>query len=282
MTMKETIWLGAVAYDAKVVPIWEGMRRYFHEEANLPVEIVLFQSYESQNAALLGEAGAPRIDIAWHTNLAYVQALQWSKGACKPIAMRDADIGWTSKIIAPKGGAVAKLTDLRGKKLALGSRDSGHAAILPVYFLAQQGLVENMDYKSQRFNTDLGKHGDTGTSEVDVLKAVMSGTADAGAVGSPFWAGVEEKGLVPKGSVEVIWTSPPYNHCMFTARKGLPAEHSEAFAKALFGMNWDNPNHRPVLEAEGLKKWIGPSTDGYEALVAACEAQGFFSLTPRT
>ena len=34
--MSRTIWVGAVAYDPKVVRIWEGMRRYFHEEARLP------------------------------------------------------------------------------------------------------------------------------------------------------------------------------------------------------------------------------------------------------
>ena len=51
--MNRTIWVGAVAYDPKVVTIWEGMPRYFHEEAHLPVEVVLFQSYEMQVAALL-------------------------------------------------------------------------------------------------------------------------------------------------------------------------------------------------------------------------------------
>ena len=64
--MSRTIWVGAVAYDPKVVTIWEGMRRYFHEEAQLPVEVVLFQSYETQVAALLAAPGdaVPRIDIA--------------------------------------------------------------------------------------------------------------------------------------------------------------------------------------------------------------------------
>ena len=71
--MSRTIWVGAVAYDPKVVTIWEGMRRYFHEEAHLPVEVVLFQSYEAQVAALLASPGEPlpRIDIGWNTNLAY-------------------------------------------------------------------------------------------------------------------------------------------------------------------------------------------------------------------
>ena len=51
--MSRTVWVGAVAYDPKVVIIWEGMRRYFHEEARLSVEVVLFQSYEAQVSALL-------------------------------------------------------------------------------------------------------------------------------------------------------------------------------------------------------------------------------------
>jgi phosphonate transport system substrate-binding protein len=74
--MSKTIWLGAVAYNPKVVTIWEGMRRYLHEEAHVPVEVVLFQSYEAQVEALLAQPGAavPRIDIAWNTNLAYLQA----------------------------------------------------------------------------------------------------------------------------------------------------------------------------------------------------------------
>ncbi len=168
-----TLWLGAVAYDAKVVPIWEGMRRYFHDEAQLPLEIVLFQTYEAQVQSLLadGSAVAPRIDIAWNTNLAYLQSLEWSRGGCTPIAMRDTDLGWTTKIIALTGGPVRSIDDLRGRTLALGSRDSGHAAILPVHFLADRGLREGADYTTLRFNTDMGKHGDTGTSEVDVLRA---------------------------------------------------------------------------------------------------------------
>jgi len=57
--MNRIIWVGAVAYHPKVVTIWEGMRRYFHEEARLPVEVVLFQSYEMQVAALLaGDRGS--------------------------------------------------------------------------------------------------------------------------------------------------------------------------------------------------------------------------------
>lgn len=276
--MSKTIWVGAVAYDPKVVTIWEGMRRYFHEEAHLPVEVVLFQSYEAQVLALLAHAGdaVPRIDVAWNTNLAYLQAEEWSGHACRAIAMRDTDLGWMTKIVAVAGGPISTVTDLKDRTLALGSRDSGHAAILPVYFLDQQGMREGKDYRTLRFDSDVGKHGDTGTSEVEVLRAVLDGRADAGAIGSPFWNTVRNERLVPEGGLREIWSSPTYNHCMFTARPDLGLEEEHRFAEALSAMSYDNPNHRSILEAEGLERWLPPHLDGYAALRQAAAQQGFF------
>jgi len=276
--MSKTIWLGAVAYDPKVVTIWEGMRRYFHEEAKLPVEVVLFQSYEAQVLALLAHSGdvGPRIDIAWNTNLAYLQADEWSGHACRPIAMRDTDLGWMTKIVAVNGGPVSTLADLKDRTLALGSQDSGHAAILPVHFLEQQGLHEGMDYRALRFNSDVGKHGDTGTSEVEVVRAVLDGRADAGAIGSPFWDTVRKDRLVPENGLREIWSSPAYNHCMFTARPDLEREQENRFVDALLAMSYDNPAHRPILEAEGLERWLTPHIEGYGALREAAAQQGFF------
>ena len=276
--MNRTIWLGAVAYDPKVVSIWEGMRRYFHEEAHLPVEVVLFQSYEAQVSALLAapDDPAPRIDIGWNTNLAYLQADAWSEHRCRPIAMRDTDLGWTTKIITVRGGAVSALGDLRNRTLALGSRDSGHAAILPVHFLEREGLVEGRDYRSLRFNSDVGKHGDTGTSEAEVIRAVLDGRADAGAIGSPFWKRLCNERLVPEEALTEIWTSPAYNHCMFTARPDFDRALERRFADALSGMSYENPGHRAVLDAEGLRQWVAPHLDGYDALREASARQGLF------
>jgi ABC-type phosphate/phosphonate transport system substrate-binding protein len=265
--MKELL-LGAVAYDPKVVTIWEGMRQYLREDAKVPLEVVLFLNYEAQARAVVSS----KIDIAWNTNLAYVQCEAWSEKRCAPMAMRDTDVGWKSVLVALAGGGVRSIDDVRGKTLALGSRDSAHAAILPVHFLAERGLVEARDYETVRFDLDVGKHGDTGTSEVDALKSVLQGKTDAAFVGSPFWDGVGEKKLVPAGAVAAVWSSPAYTHCVFTGRPGLEAESRVAFVQALYAMSFDEPRHRAVLEAEGLKKWI-PAQDGYESLRTACRAQ---------
>jgi phosphonate transport system substrate-binding protein len=254
------------------------MRSYFHEEAHLPVEVVLFQSYEAQVSALLAQPGeaVPRIDIAWNTNLAYLQADEWSSHGCRAVAMRDTDLGWLTKIVAVTGGPISTVADLKHRTLALGSRDSGHAAILPVHFLEQQGMREGRDYHTLRFDSDLGKHGDTGTSEVEVVRAVLDGRAAAGAIGSPFWNSVRSERLVPEGGLREVWSSPAYNHCMFTARPDLDREQERCFVEALLAMSYDNPVHRPILDAEGLRCWLRPQVDGYAALRQAADEQGFF------
>ena len=144
----------------QLIPPLRRLRRFCHlcqspltssRKRSSASAVVLFQSYEMQVAALLAAPGdpTPRIDIAWNTNLAYLQADTWSEHRCRPGAMRDTDIGWETKIVAATGGQVATFADLRSHTLALGSRDSGHAAILPVYFLergkcqAQLKIVAN-------------------------------------------------------------------------------------------------------------------------------------------
>jgi ABC-type phosphate/phosphonate transport system substrate-binding protein len=181
-----------------------------------------------------------------------------------------------TKIVAVTGSPISTLADLKNRTLALGSRDSGHAAILPVHFLEQQGMREGRDYRTLRFDTDLGKHGDTGTSEVEVLRAVLDGRADAGAIGSPFWSTVRNERLVPERGLREIWSSQTYNHCMFTARPDLNLEQERRLVEALSAMSYDNPAHRSILDAEGLQRWLPPHVDGYAALRQAAAQQGFF------
>jgi phosphonate transport system substrate-binding protein len=111
---------------------------------------------------------------------------------------------------------------------------------------------------------------------VEVVRAVLDGRADAGAIGSPFWGTVQSERLVPEGSLREIWSSPAYNHCMFTARPDLDREQERRFADALSAMSYDNPAHRPTLDAEGLKRWLTPQVDGYAELREAAAQQGFF------
>src|SRR5262249_33751210 len=172
--MSDLIKVGVVAYDPKVVTIWEGIKEYFAARA-IAMDFVLFSNYDAQVDALL----AGLIDIGCNTNLAYVKVYRRTAGNCGVLAMRDVDVGFTTKIIAGTQTGIQSLSDLKGKRFALGSRDSGQAAILPMYFLKQYGGNPERDMTIIRFDLDVGKHGDTGTSEVEVFNAVAQGEADA-------------------------------------------------------------------------------------------------------
>ena len=67
-----------------------------------------------------------------------------------------------------------------------------------------------------RFDTDLGKHGDTGDSELRVVRAVAAGEADAGALSDAYFSAFRAEGVPDVAELEVVWRSPTYYHCNFT------------------------------------------------------------------
>jgi phosphonate transport system substrate-binding protein len=256
--------VGAVAYTPNVVTIWDGMRDYFGD-GPAEMDYVLFSNYGRQVDALLDGT----IDIAWNTNLAWVRALAQTNGACRALAMRDTDATFRTVFVARTGSGLRDLSDLRGRRLALGSRDSAQAAILPVHYLTHAGAEPELI----RINSDVGKHGDTGRSELDALRTVLDERADAAAIGSNTWEAIGRDELMP-GAFEAFWTSPPYSHCNFTALPTLSDERVQPWVDRLLAMDWDDPDHRPILEMEGLRRWILPRLDGYASLREAVREQG--------
>jgi len=122
--------VGAVSYTPNVVSIWEGIRDYF---AGLSAEMdfVLFSNYGRQVDALIDGT----IDLAWNTNLAWVRTVAQTDGQCRAVAMRDTDTVFKTILVTRAGGGLDGPEALRGRRVALGSKDSAQAAILPVHYL---------------------------------------------------------------------------------------------------------------------------------------------------
>lgn len=262
--------VGAVAYHERVVRVWEVFREYFCARG-VALDYVLYSNYERQVDALL----SGRIDIAWNTNTAYVRARLAAGGALGILGMRDVDRDWATLVVTRKSEGFEEPAELAGKRLALGSRDSGHAAILPLYFLKRQGLDAASDCKLIRFDTDLGKHGDTGGSERKVLRAVSDGEADAGAVGAPLWASLRGKAEPLLHGLEVQWRSPTYYHCNFTILDSLDPRHASHFKQALLAMDYNDAALRNAMELEGVKRWFAGDEQGYRSLEEAMTEQGY-------
>jgi phosphonate transport system substrate-binding protein len=265
--MTRPLLVGAVAYTPNVVPIWEGIREYF---ADSPAEMdfVLFSNYGRQVEALIEGS----IDIAWNTNLAWVRTCLQTGNECRALAMRDTDLRFATVFVTRTGMGLADIADLRGRRLALGSRDSAQAAILPLHYLRKAGVADG-EIELLRIDSDLGKHGDTGRSELDAIRAVLDERADAAAIGITTWEGIGKDELMPDALTE-FWRSPFYCHCNFTVLDHLPAERTDPWVEHLLAMSWDDPDHRRILELEGLRQWVRPDLSGYQSLFDAVNEQG--------
>lgn len=265
-----TLLLGAVAYDPKVVTIWDGFRAFFAEH-DLDFDYVLFSNYERQVLAHL----AGHFHVAWNSPLAWLQveraaALRGQRA--RAIAMRDTDRDLTSAIVARAG--LSSLSDLAGKRVAVGAADSPQATLIPLEHLAAAGLTPGRDFELVHHDVLLGKHGDHIGGERDAARALASGAVDAACLLDANHLAFSRDGTLPAGQTHVLAQTAPYDHCNFTVLDGAPAELVARFEALLFSMRYDDAKVRPLMDLEGLKAWAPGRTSGYAALAASCERLG--------
>ena len=269
MTNARELVLGAVAYDAKVVPIWEGFRAYFQSQ-DLPFDFVLFSNYERQvEAHLRGE-----IDVAWNSPLAWIETVRAARGRrVEAIAMRDTDCDLTSVVLVRADGPLREVGDLNGKRIGVGAADSPQATLIPLVALAEAGVEGTV----VRHDVLLGKHGDHVGGERDAVKALLAGAVDAACVIDGNHLAFSREGLLGHGSVRVALQTAPYDHCNFSTIDGGPPAIAK-FRDLLLAMSYHDPRVRGLLDLEGLKVWKPGRTTGYALLERAVDRYG--TLTP--
>ncbi len=215
MKENQTLILGAVAYDPKVVTIWDGFRAYFAEHG-LDFDYVLFSNYERQVKAHFDGL----ITVAWNSPLAWLQseAVAAATGRkVQPLCMRDSDRDLTSVIVVRADAAIGAPADLRGQRVAVGADDSPQATLIPLGFIAEHGLHPGRDFELVRFNLLPGKHGDHIGGEREAVLALLSGRADAACILEGNHPVFEREGTIAPGALRVVGRTPPYDHCNFTA-----------------------------------------------------------------
>ncbi len=268
----ETLILGAVAYDPKVVTIWDGFKDWFQRHG-LDLDYVLFSNYERQVQAQLDGS----IDIAWNSPLAWIRTERAATAqgrSARALAMRDTDRDLTSILLVRAGSAVARPGDLRGLSVAVGAGDSPQATLIPLLHLHREGLRPGVDFRVVRHDLLLGKHGDHIGGEREAVRALLKGSVDAAAIIDGNHLLFSKEGLLAGGSTRIIAQTGPYDHCNFTALDGDPTGRIERFRTLLLAMSYDDPDLRSLFDLEGLNAWLPGRTEGYGLLNEAVDAFG--------
>lgn len=272
MAVPDTLILGAVAYDAKVVMIWDGFREWF-ESKNLAFDYVLYSNYERQ---VEGQFDG-QFHVAWNSPLAWLQAERIGAKVgrrARAIAMRDTDCDLTSVIVVPAGSPVRSIADLRGKTVAVGAADSPQATLIPLLHLAEAGLEPGRDLEVRMFDVLTGKHGDHIGGERDAASALRRGEVDAACMIDGNHLLFSRDGTLAPQSTRILAQTAAYDHCNFTVLDTAPEMLVQRFAALLAGMSYEDPAVRPLMDLEGLKAWRPGRTTGYGLLARAIDRFG--------
>jgi ABC-type phosphate/phosphonate transport system substrate-binding protein len=266
----DTLLLGAVAYDPKVVAIWTGFRHWLRAH-ELPFDYVLYSNYERQVDDLI----AGRVHVAWNSPLAWVRARRLAGRAgraVRPLVMRDTDRDLTSVVVVRAGSSFGHLSDLDGRTVGTGAVDSPQATLIPLAYLAAAGVKVN----ARRFDVGVGLHGDHIGGERDAARALLSGEVDAAVMLDANHLAFSREGVLPSGATRILAQTGRYDHCTMSATDLAPAALVDRFTALLRGMSYDDAAVRPLLDLEGLTRWEAGRTDGYQALEAAVDLFGFY------
>ena len=149
--------MGAVAYDPKVVTIWDGFRPGSGPRLRLRLRPVLELRAPGRGAAV--RAHRRGVELA----AGVVRAERLGRAAGVPVAaltMRDTDRDLTSVVVVRADSAVSAVADLEGKGVAMGAVDSPQATLIPLAHLRAAGLEPGRDIDVRRFDVGVGLHGD--------------------------------------------------------------------------------------------------------------------------
>jgi phosphonate transport system substrate-binding protein len=273
--MGETLLMGAVAYDPKVVTIWEGFRRWLLA-SGLDFDFVLYSHYERQVDDLV----AGRIHTAWNSPLAALRAERLAPGRVRATVMRDTDRDLTSVVVVRPDSGIESAADLKGRTVAVGAVDSPQSTLIPLDHLRSLGLRPGEDVTVRRFDVGVGLHGDHIGGERDAARALAAGEVDAACMIDGNHLLFTQEGSLP-AETRIVAQTPPYDHCTMTEVDTAPAAEAARFTELLLAMSYADPQVRPLLDLEGLRVWREGRTSGYAQLERAVDAVGFYDAEGR-
>jgi phosphonate transport system substrate-binding protein len=139
--------------------------------------------------------------------------------------------GYFSVVFVKADAPFSTIADLRGRSIAWADPNSTSGFAFPTYYLRRElGDIDRY----------FGRTGFSGSHEQSVI-AVLNGTFDSAAT---FWSAervgnvprMEDKGMIPRGSVRNIWRSPQIPNSPVVLRTDLPDSLRADFTRALFAM----------------------------------------------
>ena len=233
---------------------------YLKAKTGMDVQFMPVTDY----AAVVEGLASKKIDVAWLGGFTFVQAKLRTEGQAVPIVQRAEDEKFTSKFIVPVDSPIKTIADLKGHTFAFGAPSSTSGSLMPRYFLQQQGLVPERDFKTVAFS---GAHDAT-------VAFVASGRAEAGVLNASVMDKLVEAKNPNAAKVRVLATTPPFFDYNWTVRPGLDAVLTKKLTDAFLALDASKPADKEILDLQRASKFIPTKAANYDGIEAAGKSAG--------
>ena len=217
----------------------------------------------SDYAAVVESLATRKLDLAWLGGFTYVQAKIRTNGTAIPIVQRAEDAVFTSKFITADP-SIQTLADLKGKTFAFGAPSSTSGSLMPRYFLLQDGLNPEKDFKTVAYS---GAHDAT-------VAFVAAGKAEAGVLNTSVWDKLVETKKVDTSKVRVFATTPTYFDYNWTVRGDLDPAIIKNLTDAFLALDPAKPEHKAIMDLQRASKFIPTKPENYAGTEAAAKSAG--------
>jgi phosphonate transport system substrate-binding protein len=233
---------------------------YLKAKTGMEVEFTPVTDY----AAVVEGLATKKIDLAWLGGFTFVQAKLRTDGQVVPIVQRAEDEKFTSRFIVPVDSPIKTVADLKGHTFAFGAPSSTSGSLMPRYFLEQQGIVPERDFKTVAFS---GAHDAT-------VAFVAAGRAEAGVLNASVMDKLVEAHNPNAAKVRVLATTPPFFDYNWTVRPGLDPAVTKKLTDAFLALDASKPADKAILDLQRASKFIPTKASNYDGIEAAGKSAG--------
>jgi len=244
----------------ELLRIYTPFSQYLARELGMKVQFTPVVDY----AATVEGLAAKKLDLVWYGGFTSVQAVRRTQGRATRLALRQEDAEFKSVFIAKPGSGIKTLPDLKGKTFAFGSVGSTSGHLMPRSFLLEATVNPERDFKQLAYS---GAHDATALW-------VESGKVEAGALNFLVWDKLVATKKVDLSKVDVFYTTPPYVDYVWTARGDLDRGLQDRIAAAFLKLDYNNPEHRQLLDLHRTKKYIKANDADWKGIEEAAIAAG--------
>jgi phosphonate transport system substrate-binding protein len=224
------------------------------------VEYTPVSDYAAAVEALVGK----RVDLVWFGGFTFVQASIRSRNQVIPLVQRAEDEKFRSVFIARNDSGISKLENLKGKSVAFGSPSSTSGHLMPRYFLLQNKIDPDKDFRQVAFS---GAHDAT-------IAAVAGGKVQAGALNISVWEKFVQEKRVDTDKVKVFYTTPPYYDYNWTVRSDLDPALRAKIADAFLKLDPAKPEDKAILDLQRASRFVPTRSENYKSIEQAAESAG--------